>query len=144
MIREIYLKNGTVKIPEDWIFVEDPECPASEATDLAVVEAFHHKELGIPIFAVPINEKKITYEMYDKLIDLCCEAYPELKHVVALQVNPPTDSMDVAAADYQLEAHIESPYLVAKRVASTDDPDYDQDREYPYDVVVDVNIGAGS
>ena len=136
-VKTIYLANGLVNIPADWIVVPNPFGLDSEATDLAVVEALNWEKFGVPHFAIPISIDRLTSENCDAIIEACCQVYPPLADTVAMQVEPPMTS-PVSDPYYwaKVKASQESPYLGIFRVIATDDDFYDPDHEYPFDVVV--------
>lgn len=135
--KTIYLANGQVSIPEDWIVVSNPVGNDAEATDLAVVEALNWEKYHVPHFAIPISADLLAAENCDKIIDACCEVYPALTDIIAMQIDPPMTTPD-SDPDYweKVEMSQASPCLGVFRVVATDDDFYDPDHHYPFNVIV--------
>jgi hypothetical protein len=133
----IYLTDGTVSFPADWIQVDNPFGTNEEATNVLVVEAQNEKRYGVPHFILPVNIDRVTEEVRRKVIDACQTVYPALADVIAKQIEPPMTDYKTDP-DYwdKVKASQDSPLLGVFRVVATDDWWYDADHKYPFDVVV--------
>ena len=135
--KTIILANGKVAYPAEWILVDNPYGTNEEATNVVVVEARNFITYNIPRFILPVSIEKLTAEDAETIIDACCDAYPDLIDIVAMQIDPPsTDYHKDPNYFIEMQAHLDSTYLGVFRVRATDDPDFDPNHEYPYGVVV--------
>lgn len=79
-MKEITLKNGFVKVPKDWIFL-NPE-DAANCEYVGVVECRNSEKFEIPhfFFATTVKES-VNYsdDLISKVNKLCCKKWPEFQ-----------------------------------------------------------------
>ena len=124
--QKIYLREGYLLCPDDWIILKKVFGKGAEECQYAgVVEARNFEKYGVPHF---VFFSDIPYEtsFSDKDEDLvyaaCAKAWPKFKEILNMQV-PPAKG-DMTDPDYieQAEKHLASPYLGMFHITGSDDP----------------------
>ena len=125
-MRRIYLKDGYLICPNNWIVLQDAFGEKPENCMYAgVVEARNSEKYGIPHFVffndIPYDQG-YTDKDEEKVYNACIKAWPRFKEILNMQVPPPTISPKDEGYMEAAEKHLASPFVGMFHITGSDDP----------------------
>lgn len=144
-MKRIYLKNGYVVFPSDWIILDVLDNPL-ESLYAGIVETRNGEKYNVPHFIFFSNKKygkDYTEEDEGNVIDACVRAYPEFKNIINAQI----DYTNLYNEDGYLEFEKveesgwkEAPEIGLFHIPEKDDPIYEKaygsNYSHPYGCVI--------
>ena len=107
-MRKIAIKDGYLIIPKDWIVVNEDD--AEFCRYAGVVECRNHVKYGIPHFVFFTNHEYGKDYDTDMINEMCCDAWPKFRDIMAQQVEPIRDP-EKPGEYLNIKEHLESPYI---------------------------------
>lgn len=120
-MKRIYLKDGYVEFPNDWIYLPNVLGQAEECLYAGVIETRNSQKYGVPhfIFASPYKHGYMYTDSDRKIIfDAAIKAWPEFKKILNMHVAAEYNENGLISNEKE---YMEAPYAGIFAVYSEDD-----------------------
>lgn len=107
-MKKIAMKDGYLIIPKEWIVLNEED--AMYCRYAGVVECRNSAKYGIPHFVFFTHAKYGRDYDTDLINEMCCDAWPKFKDIMAQQVEPIKDP-EKPGEYLNVQEHLASPYI---------------------------------